>query len=286
MNIDQATLDFLRKQHIHFLLPMYGGQCNEATFISMIKFAIMAQKIGLNYSIDTMVNESLIPRGRNNLTAKMLFNQDATHLFFIDVDLRFDPEAILKLICHNADVVGGVYPMKRLPVKYVINTVPNPIHIPERKLVEVSTLGTGFICVKRGVLDKMIEAHPELKYNDNVGIGAQYEPLMYGLWDTMIDEHKNYLSEDWTFCYLWRKMGGRVFADYSIRLDHTGYHTYEGNPEELEKVLLGQIHNGGDAPAPLPEALVPTVAEVPAQEEAVAEPVETAAPKKIAKKRK
>ena len=263
MNIDQPTLDFLRKQHIHFCLPMYGGQCNEATFISMIKFTIIAQKIGLNYSIDTMVNESLIPRGRNNLVSKMLFNEAATHLFFIDVDLRFDPEAILKMICHNQDLVGAVYPMKRLPVKYVINTVAQPIHIPERKLVEVSTLGTGFMCVKREVLTKMIEAHPELKYNDNVGIGKQYEPFMYGLFDTLIDEHKNYLSEDWTFCYLWRKMGGRVFADYSVKLDHTGYHTYEGDPDELEKVLLGQLNNGGDEPrvieSPVIEEVVPTV---------------------------
>jgi len=265
MNIDQATLDFLRKQHIHFCLPMYGGQCNEATFISMIKFVIVAQKIGLNYSIDTMVNESLIPRGRNNLVSKMLFNEAATHLFWVDVDLGFDAESILKLICHNQDVVGGVYPMKRIPIKYVINTVPDPVHVPERKLVEVSTLGTGFMCVKRHVIEKMIEAHPDLKYNDNVGIGAQYEPHMYGLFDTMIDENRNYLSEDWTFCYLWRKMGGRCFADYSIKLNHTGYHTYEGNPEELEQVLLGQINNGGDVPRS-----IPTVQAEPVPSEATA----------------
>ena len=244
MNIDQQTLDFLKQQHIHFCLPMYGGNCNEATFISMIKFCIIAQKIGLNYSIDTMVNESLITRGRNNLVAKMLFNKAATHLFFIDVDLGFDPEAILRLICHNQDVVGGVYPMKRIPIKYVINTVPNPVHDLDRGLIEVSTLGTGFLCVKRHVIEKMIEHHPELKYNDNVGIGAQYEPFMYGLFDTLIDEHKNYLSEDWTFCYRWRLMGGRCFADTKIKLNHTGYHTYEGNVEELEKVLMNQHNNG------------------------------------------
>ena len=269
MNIDQATLDFLRKQHIHFCLPMYGGQCNEATFISMIKFVIIAQKIGMNYSIDTMVNESLIPRGRNNLVSKMLFNKDATHLFFIDVDLGFDAEAVLRMICHNQDVVGAVYPMKRLPVKYVINTVPSPLYDADRGLVEVSTLGTGFMCVKREVLEKMIENHPELKYNDNVGIGKQYEPFMYGLFDTMIDEHKNYLSEDWTFCYLWRKMGGHIFADTKVKLNHTGYHTYEGDPVELEKVLTGQLNNGGDE-------IVPIIEEAAASEE----------PKKATKRKK
>jgi len=242
MNIDNSTLNFLRQQHIHFCLPMYGGQCSEATFISMIKFCIIAQKIGINYSIDTMVNESLIPRGRNNLVAKMLFNKAATHLMFIDSDLAFDAESILRLVCHNVDLVGGVYPMKSIPTKYVINTLPNPVVIND--LVEVSTLGTGFMMVKRSVIEHMISKHPELKYNDNVGIGKELEPYMYGLFDTMIDEEKNYLSEDWTFCYLWRKLGGRVFADTKIKLHHSGYYLYQGSLEELDKILNNKLENG------------------------------------------
>ena len=236
------VLSYLRTTHIHFCLPMYNGVCNEATFISMIKFSIIAAKLGINYSIDTMVNESLIPRGRNNLVAKFLFNQAATHLMFIDTDLGFDPESILRLLVANQDVVGGVYPMKRIPIRYVINTVPNPI--VHGDLVEVSTLGTGFMLVKRDVILKMIAAHPELKYRDNIGIGPQYEPFMYGLFDTMIDPDGNYLSEDWTFCYLWRMMGGKVFADTGIKLDHTGYHKYAGDLDELKKVLTNQISNG------------------------------------------
>jgi hypothetical protein len=252
------ALEFLRKQHIHFCLPMYGGQCNEATFIAMIKFSIIAAKMGINYSIDTMVNESLIPRGRNNLVAKFLFNQAATHLMFIDVDLGFDPEAIIRLLLANQDLVGGVYPMKRVPTRYVINTVPNPVVMGD--LVEVSTLGTGFMLIKRSVIDRMIAAHPELKYRDNIGIGAQYEPFMYGLFDTMIDKDDNYLSEDWTFCYLWRMMGGKVFADTGIKLDHTGYHKHEGDLAELKKVLTNQVSNGGPPPGATPQPAAQPVA--------------------------
>ena len=249
------VLNYLRTTHVHFCLPMYNGICNEATFISMIKFGIIASKLGINYSIDTMVNESLITRGRNNLVAKFLFNQAATHLMFIDVDLGFDAESILRLLCANQDLVGGVYPMKRIPIRYVINTVPNPVINGD--LVEVSTLGTGFMLIKREVIEKMIAAHPELKYRDNIGIGQQYEPLMYGLFDTMIDPDGNYLSEDWTFCYLWRLMGGKVFADTGIKLDHTGYHKYAGDLDELKRVLTNQTSNGGpihpDAAPPMIE---------------------------------
>lgn len=240
--IPPEVLAHLRSTHIHFALPMYNGVCNEATFINMMKFAILASKLGVNYSIDTMVNESLITRGRNNLVAKFLNNKLATHLMFIDVDLGFDPESILRLLCANQDLVGGVYPMKKIPIRYVINSVPNPEVIGD--LIEVSTLGTGFMLIKREVIEKMIMAHPELKYRDNIGIGPEYEQYMYGLFDTMIDPDGNYLSEDWTFCYLWRMMGGKVFADTGIKLDHTGYHKYAGDLAELKKVLTNQIGNG------------------------------------------
>ena len=248
--LPKEVLDYLRTTHVHFCLPMYNGICNEATFISMIKFGIIASKLGVNYSIDTMVNESLITRGRNNLVSKFLFNKTATHLMFIDVDLGFDAESILRLLCANQDVVGGVYPMKRIPIRYVINTVPNPVI--QGDLVEVSTLGTGFMLVKRAVIESMIAAHPELKYRDNIGIGPQYEPYMYGLFDTMIDPDGNYLSEDWTFCYRWRLMGGKVFADTGIKLDHTGYHKYAGDLEELKSVLTNQASNGGPPPVAAP----------------------------------
>ena len=106
------VLAYLRSTHIHFCLPMYNGVCNEATFISMIKFSIIAAKLGINYSIDTMVNESLITRGRNNLVSKFLFNQAATHLMFIDADITFNWISVVKLLISGKEFTGGCYPKK------------------------------------------------------------------------------------------------------------------------------------------------------------------------------
>jgi len=237
------ALDFLRKQHIHFCLPMYGGLCNEATFIAMIKFGIIAGKMGLNYSIDTMVNESLVTRARNNLMAKMMTNTAATHFMFIDADIRFQPEAIFMMLATDKDVIGGLYPKKALPISYVINVKPGTMI--QNDIFPVDTMGTGFMMFKRHVYEKLCAAHPETKYVDDVGLGKQFEPTMYAIFDCVIDERGHYLSEDWTFCYLWRMAGGKVFADTGIKLDHTGYHKYEGNVEELKKVLTNQISNGG-----------------------------------------
>ena len=232
--------EFLRQQHVHFALPMYGGQCSEATFAGFIKFAIIATRLGIQYTVDIVSNESLITRARNNLTARFLSNKAATHLMFIDVDLAFDTEDILKMLLNNQDVVGGVYPMKKLPTSYVVNMVTNPV-TDGKDLVEVSTLGTGFLMIKRHVIEKMVQHHPELKYKDNIGFGKECEPFMYALFDTMIDEDGNYLSEDWTFCYRWRKMGGKCFANTGIKLDHSGYYKFQGDTEQLKKVVLSKM---------------------------------------------
>lgn len=212
--------------HVYFGIPCYGGQMFEACFMSLLKFSVLAPKMGINWTVDTMVNESLIPRGRNNLVSKFLHNKSATHLMFVDADIRWKPEYILEMLRKDKDVICGLYPMKSMPPKFVINTVKDAIK--EGPLEEVSTAGTGFMMVKRHVIEDMIAAHPELKYNDNVGIGKEFEPYMYGLFDTMIDKDKNYLSEDWTFCYRWREMGNKVWVHKDIILDHQGTYSFLG----------------------------------------------------------
>src|ERR1035441_4296980 len=127
MEINQQQVDFLRKQHVQFALPCYAGMVHECVMTSLIKFAIYAQRIGMPFSLDTMVNESLVQRARNHLTAKFLENKIATHLMFIDSDIGFEPEHIFKLILHDKEIVGGLYPKKTLPPDYVINVSPEAV---------------------------------------------------------------------------------------------------------------------------------------------------------------
>ena len=95
--------------HIHFLIPCYGGQISEPTFTSFLKFVVLASKLGLEWSLDTLINESLIPRGRNSLVARALASPKATHVMFIDSGIRFSPEDIISLIKEDVAVIGGAY---------------------------------------------------------------------------------------------------------------------------------------------------------------------------------
>lgn len=229
------------KCHLHIGMPCYGGNVSEPTMTSLLRFILMAQQVGLNWSLDTMVNESLVTRARNNLMAKMMTNKAATHFMFIDADIRFQPESILQMMACDKDVIGGLYPKKALPVNYVIN-LKRETKV-QGDIFTVDTMGTGFLLFKRHVYEKLCEAHPETKYVDDVGLGKQYEPTMYSIFDVAIDEKGHYLSEDWLFCRRWSALGGEIWAHGKVLLNHIGHYEFVG---DLAK--MPQFGPSGDTP--------------------------------------
>lgn len=221
---------FLKRQKIFFGLPMYGGMCSQNMFQGFCDYINIAARLGMVWYTGQLTNESLIPRARNAIVAEFL-STDATHLMFIDSDIGFKPESIFKLLLDNLDVVGGLYPKKTLPVSYAVNKKPDGKNFGD--FIEVDNVGTGFMLIKRQVIEKMIKNHPELKVNVSSDFYCKREKYMYALFDTLIDENGDYLSEDYTFCYRWRKMGGSVYADASIQLTHSGHYIFQGNQSQI-----------------------------------------------------
>lgn len=195
-----------------------------------------------------MVNESLIPRGRNNLMAKMMSNQASTHFMFIDADIRFQPESILQMIAYDKEVIGGLYPKKSLPINYVINLKPQVT--VQGDIYTVDTMGTGFLLFKRSVYEKLIKAHPETKYVDDIGLGKQFEPMMYAIFDCVIDHRGHYLSEDWTFCRRWQAIGGEIWAHSKTLLNHVGHYEFQGDISKLDISTMAQQAEANKNPTP------------------------------------
>jgi hypothetical protein len=234
------------KIHLHFGIPCYGGMISEPTMTSFLRFSLLAAQAGLNWSLDTMVNESLITRGRNNLMAKMMTNAQATHFMFIDADIRFQPESILQMLAYDKEVIGGLYPKKSLPINYVINLKPQVT--VQGDIYTVDTMGTGFLLFKRNVYEKLIAAHPETKYVDDIGLGKQYEPMMYAIFDCEIDHRGHYLSEDWTFCRRWQAIGGEIWAHSKTLLNHIGHYEFQGDIAKLDIQTMAQQAHATDHP--------------------------------------
>jgi len=265
MEKKQVKIDLAKMRENKFFIatPCYGGQLTEPYFRSVIKLMTFFNGHKIPLAFGTIANESLVTRARNVLLAYFL-NSDYTHLMFIDADIEFQVDDILKLWMHDKEVVVGAYPKKGVNwnhIKEAILMDPSKQHTSqqigalgsdyainfqfidkdrkqvgvENGLIKLHDAGTGFMMIKRDAILKLIKEYPEMKYNNDVQMGGvDLKDHFYALFDTMIDPvDKRYLSEDYTFCRRWQGMKGDIWLDPSISLNHYGSFCFQGNPEMI-----------------------------------------------------
>lgn len=232
--------------------PMYGGQCFGWYTSGMLGLQTVFAQSQIQMTYSTMYNESLIPRARNALTCAFL-KSDCTHLLFIDADIKFEPIDVPPMIAANKEIICGIYPKKEINFESVARAVQagappqalkhytgawvinllnyaDNVTVPAGEPLEINNGGTGFMLIKREVFEKLMPTS-EVYLNDvhdQAGtIGAKEE--IYKFFDTPIEpETRRLLSEDYAFCYNWRKLGGKVWAAPWVRLGHAGTYLYEG----------------------------------------------------------
>ena len=236
----KATIDMnrLRKHNVFFATPCYGGNLTDQYFLSMLKTTQALIHHGINFRVTTLRNESLVSRARNILTA-MFLESDCTHLMFIDADIEFQPDDVIRALAYEKPLLAAAYPKKALPIQYAVNfkfADKDKRQVrTENGLVEVLDASTGFFLIKREVVEKLVQAHPELHYKNDSNLDEKYNKHCYALFDTMLDPKDNrYLSEDYTFCRRWQALGGEIWLDTSTKLNHVGSYTFEG---DVSKVL-------------------------------------------------
>jgi hypothetical protein len=245
----QVNVDYLKTTRVHICMPCYGGMLTESTFMSYIKWSNTCRQLGIDWTMETMTNESLISRARNTLTAKFLHNKESTHLMFIDADIGWEPWHLLVMLNAQKDVIGGLYPMKSLPVKWCVNGFDGAEVSEDGNLQEVSKTGTGFMLIARDVFEKL-NAHPATKsFMNDIGLPAELNPYMKTYFDTAVRENR-YYSEDWTFCENWRDIGGQVFVDKRVLLKHTGTYVFDYQTQDKLYADLHEIAVANQANQP------------------------------------
>ena len=84
-------------------------------------------------------------------------------------------------------------------------------------VMEVTHSPTGCMLIKRTVFDKMIKAYPDKGIVQKTVINGKYvdKPNMWNFFDTIHDPRtKTYLGEDFSFCKLWKDIGGKCLCLY------------------------------------------------------------------------
>jgi hypothetical protein len=223
--------------------PCFGGQISVLYAASLFKLQKLVRSYGdINLKILFKDGDALITRARASLVSQFLDDPSSTHLLFVDADIGFEPEQVLRLIECGAEMCAAVYPIKRIDwekVKTTIETArPNPAAaalkyvfevddpnavIAKAGFVKVRYAGTGFLMIRRGAIEKMCGYYPQLQYKRDHSIdAAAASDNRFALFECTIAEDGTYLSEDFAFCKRWTEMGGEIWADLNSRLGHVG----------------------------------------------------------------
>src|SRR5580765_7467301 len=165
----------IRKRKLFLASPLYGNLMHFGFYQSVLSLALSCQRSGISLGIKHIGCDSLVPRARNTLVAHFL-ESNCTDLLFVDADIKFETEDALSLLALEEPIVGGIYPKKQInweriaqaakagiPAEQlpyygfigVMNWGPDGEHSLD-ELIEVRHLGTGFLRIRRHVLEEMI----------------------------------------------------------------------------------------------------------------------------------
>jgi hypothetical protein len=222
---------------------------------SILKFQQNCMANGIMVSFSLM-KSSLVTQGRN-LCVSAMFDEPKKYdyLLFIDSDIEFTFQLIMKMISKNKDVIAYPYPLKAIdwnkldknrkhrkiedPEIYSKYGYTWPIKLENRNSIEVidgvaevTHAPTGCMLIKRSVFEKMMKELPELKISQPTILNGEMveKENFYNFFDTYHEpETKRYYGEDFGFCKRWGEIGGKchilVDEDY---ITHVGEYRYTG----------------------------------------------------------
>jgi len=148
---------------------------------------------------------TLIVNQRQEL-AQASLDAGATHIVFIDADMRFPKDAIFKLLMSGKDIIAANYCTRKLPLRSVAfaddETQERVYSGPDDTGIQsVAAVGMGLMAIRAEVFEKMPKPWFHIHYQNGV-----------------------YSGEDIWFCRGAREMGFEVFIDHDLSQDvrHSG----------------------------------------------------------------
>jgi hypothetical protein len=231
--------------------PCFGGLLTQGYVESVIKLLQYAGPNGFDVHLALLGHDALITRSRNTLVTAFLDRPEMTHLMFIDADIAFEPEAVSRLLDFDEDVVAGIYPLKvndwsqsderqrrhgeppSLACLAYVGTLCEGDALERRDGFSTAIYaGTGFMLIRRRVLETLADAHPELRYAAMHVYPRRNHASerQFALFECMIEPETGiYLSEDYAFCRRWLAQNGKIWLDTQSRLTHIGAHNFAGD---------------------------------------------------------
>jgi hypothetical protein len=205
----------------------------EAYLASLEACLPAVEAAGFEHSSVFEIGCAYISAARARMLGKAL-KADADIIVFLDHDVSWTPEDMVKLLTTEGDVVAGTYRFKTdAEVKYMGCVFTGPGDKPlvrEDGCILADRVPAGFLKVTRKAVERFAEAYPHLVLHKETppSVDIFNHGAHEGLW----------WGEDYTFSRRWRECGGEVWLIPDLNI---GHHTKTGSfPGNFHEYMLRQ----------------------------------------------
>ncbi len=231
--------------------PSYGGRFS-AEYVASLFSLLTRPERGFDCAF-IQIDFADVVVARNYLLSNFYYRfQSCSHLLFLDDDMGFEPALIDEMLALGEDVVGTLYPKRKIDLKKLHASGDVPFEKALARSLEfigdlrrplerrsgfssVTRCGTGIMLISRACIDAMIAALPDLVDTERVRQMpfAEKFPQFLTAFDKIVEGGLE-LSEDFSFCKRWiDSCGGKVWAHTGRNIRHVGRHVFESKFADL-----------------------------------------------------
>jgi hypothetical protein len=201
-------------------IPSYDGKIHYDTMRGVVQTTLACAKSGIGIAVDVRPHDAFIGKARSIMCEQFL-ERGFHDLLFVDSDVGFGVEEVVKICQAKADIAMGLYRLKQdgpeetKMVKYPALMVdPIERHEEDPFLIKLVYGPAGFLRIRRPVLEAMMEKWPTEWWTDDKGKVHDFFPA---------GRAGNYFNgEDIAFCNRARECGFDVYGVQGLNLRHYG----------------------------------------------------------------
>lgn len=264
------TLKPRHKDAVNLLIgiPTYGDTLYDRLAILLLQLGLHLQNTGAGFKL-VCVGRTRVEKSRNIIASSFYSDPSFTHLLFIDSDMSFDAELVLKMLKFDKDFIGVASPSRKVTWESVhkaagqvedaselsrlghkfIHQLNHPNDPPTKQQITIDqgfvrahAVGGGVLLLKRNVFDRIAQTYPDLQEPVDVEERKRGISEYYGFFNTLRPGGRDtkVMAEDYAFCYRWREgCGGDIWCSVSMPITHYGASPMTGRlQDQLSKGWL------------------------------------------------
>ncbi len=199
---------------VSLTVPSLVALCVPSMDMVHADFAMSFARICQNTEPPTMIvnGRSSIVSVARNLCVEAAIKAQASHIMFLDSDMIFPSNTIKRLLAHDKDIVGALYPQRTPPFSPLGVSLSGQAIYATHGLQQMQIMPTGCLLIRSSVFARLTRPYFNTRTNGEAIVG-----------------------EDYHFCERARIAGFTIWCDgdLSRELGHIGLEIHKLN-QELE----------------------------------------------------